>query len=195
MNALQTIVLSLPLLCIIAVANNTLARASITSPASQVASSAPTDHFAHIKAAHRLTVEKWLAGKPGWRPAIESDCKNTSGVESLRSGDDSKHLHPYYVVGDMNGDRKEDFAIVIYHPRKRADSRFSIAIFNGSGQGTGATPAYFVADVDLRQGGIWVSPVTETTSWLAAGEFETDNGSYFKPRGRTYVAVDMAGGN
>lgn len=162
--------------------------------ASQSALANQARYFMHLRSAHRLIVERWLQSKPGWRPAIEADCRNKEVLKMLRA-DEGVQYHPYYVVADFNRDGKEDFALALYNRQRPASSRFAIAIFNGNADGTESLPAYFNAGVDLRSGGMWLSEIEETLNWLIAGEPDTHNCSFFRPHLHTYIAVDCEGGD
>src|SRR4051794_31943276 len=98
----------------------------------------------HLRPLHREAVERWLSGrKLALRIATLADCTNKEGLAITRE-ERGKAYHPYYVVGDFNGDRKEDFAVALVDPRKRK-LRFAVAIFNGPVAGQ-SPPAYFEAN-------------------------------------------------
>lgn len=68
----------------------------------------------------------------------------------MRTGSNQKRsrtkLPTYYVVGDFNGDKREDFAMAIVK-RKKSEWPFVLAIFNGA-TARAAKPTFSV-DADL----------------------------------------------
>lgn len=137
----------------------------------------------HLRQQHKSAVERWLSGrKPTLRVATLSDNTNKIGLAATRE-QNGKSYHPYYVVGDFNGDRKEDFAVVLINPSKRK-GRFAVAIFNGPITRQ-SVPAYFEENWDLADGGLF-----EAEKGVVVGPFESDNCVILRPRGRRYVMVD-----
>lgn len=138
----------------------------------------------YLRPGHKTVVEKWLKLRPDLRLATDADNTNKEGLAATRR-DRGRNYQPYYVVGDFNGDRKEDFAVALVK-KKRSDWPFVFAIFNGpAGRATQPT---FSADADLADGGIFYNPQNPPSQFrLAFGTFESDNCVIVRPRGRTYV--------
>lgn len=146
-----------------------------------------TDGASHLRPQHREAVEQWLASrKLALRVATVADCSNKEGLAITRK-ERGKGYHPYYAVGDFNGDRKEDFAIALVNPRKRKE-RFAVAIFNGP-LGKQSTPAYFQEGWDLSDGGLF-----DGGGGVMAGPFESDNCVILRRRGKRYVVKDCLEG-
>ncbi|MDQ2975713.1 MAG: FG-GAP repeat protein [Acidobacteriota bacterium] len=132
-------------------------------------------------------VERWLARKPGLRLATEADCTNKEGLAFIRK-EEGRNYHPYYAVGDFNGDGKEDFAVAFVKMRK-SKWPFTVAIFNGPIAGN-SVPA-FTTDDDLRSGGIFYKPKAKPREGrLIVGVFESDDCVILRPRGKTYLTKD-----
>jgi hypothetical protein len=139
----------------------------------------------YLRPGHKTVVERWLQLRPDLRLATEADNKNKEGLAGTRQ-DRGRNYQPYYAVGDFNGDRKEDFAVVLVK-KKRSGWPFVLAIFNGP-IGENAKPTFSVDD-DLSDGGIFYNPKSPPSQFrLAFGPFESDNCVILRPRGRTYVA-------
>ena len=143
----------------------------------------PEAAASHLRPQHKEAVERWLSGrKPALRIATLADCLNKEGLAATRE-QQGKDYHPYYVVGDFNRDRQEDFAIALINPKKRS-GRFALAIFNGP-VGKQSLPAYFTQNWDLSDGGLF-----DNGGGVMAGPFESDNCVILHPRGKKYVIKD-----
>lgn len=101
----------------------------------------------HLQPAHKEVVEQWLAQRPTLRLAVDRDYFYKSDLKAERAA--FENYHPYYVVADFNGDRKDDFAIALINTQKRA-AKFAIAIFNGPARKESA-PAFFREGYDLSR--------------------------------------------
>lgn len=145
----------------------------------KVSDSAATSH---LRPEHKVVVEEWLAKKPNLRVATVEDNTNKEGLAGTRE-QNGKSYHPYYAVGDFNGDRKEDFAIALVNPQKKKE-RFAVAIFNGP-VGKDYLPAFFEEGWDLSDGGLF-----EGEGGVMVGPFESDNCVILSPRGKKYVIKD-----
>jgi hypothetical protein len=111
-----------------------------------------------------------------------ADNSNKEGLAITRK-ERGKGYHPYYAVGDFNGDRKQDFAIALISNRKRKEP-FAIAIFNGP-VSKNSVPAYFAEGWDLSDGGLFGDK-----AGVMAGPFESDNCVILRKRGKKYVMKD-----
>jgi len=137
----------------------------------------------HLSPEHREVVERWLASsarRANLRVATVADCQNKSGLAATRY-ERGQNYHPYYAVGDFNGNRREDFAVAFVNDRRR-QRKFTFAIFNGP-FGRSSVPAYIDENADLSVMGFFYGG---RGSHLLLGEFQSDNCVIFKPLGRTY---------
>jgi hypothetical protein len=160
------------------------------------------DYFAHIKPEHREILREWLKSKPYYRPGIE-EIDNSIFLEEYKEyfEDNLRFLretvgengYQYYAVGDMNHDRKEDFAVLLVDTRKPGKygphDEFALAIFNApfkKGQQPnyleeglfGVTNSYIVFDKMIEK-------------YLFLGKFESDVlcATYY-PKNKTYYFKD-----
>lgn len=159
------------------------------------------DYYAHLKPRHREVLQEWLKSKTHLRPAAEEkdstvydeEWKSTfeSNMQMLRDTV-GKNGHQFYSVGDMNGDRKEDFAVLVVDSRKenRKDiDRFGLAIFNAPFK-VGQKPAYYEDNLyDIAACYIVFDKMSEKHLYL--GKFESDVycATYY-PKGKTYYFKD-----
>ena len=144
----------------------------------------------YLRPEHREIVQRWLSSRSGLRLATEADCKNKEGLAITREAE-GRNYHPYYAVGDFNGDGKEDFAVAFVKTRK-SKWPFTVAIFNGP-LARNSVPA-FTTDDDLRSGGIFYKPKAKPREGrLIVGVFESDDCVILRPRGKTYVIKDCLG--
>ena len=102
---------------------------------------AQTEADAHLRPAHRATVRRWLASRPQWRLAVESDVSDPSFLSAART-DHGPRFQPFYAVGDFNRDGREDFAVVLARRNVRRGRDYAVAIFNAPVR-AGARPAFF----------------------------------------------------
>ncbi len=146
-----------------------------------------SDGASHLQPQHREAVEQWLASrKLALRVATVADCSNKEGLAITRK-ERGKGYHPYYAVGDFNGDRREDFAIALVNKSKRKN-KFAVAIFNGR-VSKDSVPAFFEEGWDLSDGGLF-----DGGGGVMAGPFESDNCVILRPRGKRYVVKDCLEG-
>ena len=139
---------------------------------------------AHLRPEHRAIVENWLKLRSDLRLATDADNTNKEGLAGTRK-DRGRNYQPYYAVGDFNGDRKQDFAVVLVKKRK-SGWPFVFAIFNGPV--ARATKPTFSVDTDLSDGGIFYNPQSPPSQFrLAFGTFESDNCLIVRPRRQSYV--------
>jgi len=152
---------------------------SSASPKSQVP--------AYIAPEHRVVLEKWIATNQSLRVATDEDCKCDDDIAAMRRGyggawKANPDFHPYYVVGDFNGDGQSDFAVVVI--RGSTNHKRELAIFNGpfSPDAT-SRPAYLSGKY---VGPLFFGPPRPKPWRLIVGPFESE-GSLLIPRGSTYV--------
>jgi hypothetical protein len=146
--------------------------------------SAQREEAATLRPAHKAIVENWLKLRTDLRLATEADNTNKEGLTATRA-DRGRNYQPYYVVGDFNGDRKEDFAVA-FVKKKKSQWPFVVAIFNGPT--ARATRPTFNVDADLTDGGIFYNPQNPLSGFrLAFGTFQTDNCVIVRPRRQSYA--------
>jgi hypothetical protein len=139
---------------------------------------------AYLRPEHRAIVQEWLKLRSDLRLATDADNTNKEGLAGTRK-DRGRNYQPYYVVGDFNGDRKEDFAVAMVK-KKKSQWPFVFAVFNGPT--ARATKPTFSVDADLSDGGIFYNPQNPPRSFrLAFGTFESDNCVIVVPRRQSYV--------
>lgn len=145
---------------------------------------------AYLSKQHREVLKKWLAKNPNLRVAADKDCgKCEMEIANQRrlSGTD---YHPYYTVGDFNGDGKEDFAVALLESKrvkKRVFQKFAVAVFNAPFNGKNMTPAFYKDDLNLRDGGLFFGSNTPQPNKLYIGLFGNDQGLTLVPDGKKYV--------
>ncbi len=160
------------------------------------------DYFAHFKPQHREILREWLKSKSNLRPGVE-EIDNSMFQEKYKEyfEDNMRFLretvgengYQYYSVGDMNHDKKEDFAVLLFDTSKPRDERggddFALAIFNAPFK-KNQKPSYF--EENLR--GITNSYIVfdkVSKGYLFLGKFES--GVYcatYYPKGKTYFFKD-----
>ncbi|MEO7672555.1 MAG: hypothetical protein ABIU09_00580 [Pyrinomonadaceae bacterium] len=101
----------------------------------------------HLQSEHREAVEQWLAQRPNLRPAVDGDYAYKRDLAAERSG--AVDYHPFYLVADFNGDKKDDFAIALVNIRKKT-ANFVLAVFNGPIT-KDSLPAFFREGLDFRR--------------------------------------------
>ena len=150
----------------------------------------PRDAATYLRPEHRAIVDEWLKSRPDLRLATDADNTNKDGLAAMRK-ERGRNYHPYYAVGDFNGDKKEDFAVFLVR-KKKSKWPFVFAIFNGP-LTKGSKPAYLTDD-DIADGGVTYSAQNPARRGrLLFGTFETDNCVIVLPRGRSYTTRPCLG--
>lgn len=146
----------------------------------------------YFSAEHRAVMKKWLAKNPKFLVAADKDCgqcANEIANQRRMSGDD---YHPYYVVGDFNGDGKKDFAVALTEleadDEGRAEQKFMVLVFNAPFSRRTAAPAFAKDELSLRDGGLFFGQPRQRPYRLFIGLFGNDQGLTLIPRGRKYIA-------
>src|SRR5258706_8909400 len=141
---------------------------------------------------HRRVLDAWLKQHPTMRLATDKDCGCEEDIQRLRtqSGGVWKPVpdyHPYVAVGDFNGDRTTDFAVVLVDTAKTTKV-FTLVIFNGPFGAEAKSPAFLKANLDLTEHGLFFGPPRPKPYRLVLGPFESE-GSVFEPQNATYKLV------
>jgi hypothetical protein len=165
-----------------------------------VAENKTVDYFAHFKPEHREVLRQWLKSKTYLRPAVEETDNSMfqdkykpyfeENMKMLRESVGEGN-YQYYSIGDMNHDKKVDFAVLLVDTRKQEDDidHFALAIFNAPFKPK-QSPAYFEEGLQ----GV-------TNSYIAFGAFDEkylflgkfESGVYcatYYPKGKTYYFKD-----
>lgn len=92
----------------------------------------------------KSAVEAWLKSNENYRIALLAECKCESDMPLIRKM--YANIHPFFAEGDFNGDKQQDFAVVVVDasaPKDGAPRFFNsrIIVFNGPLL-LGATPAF-----------------------------------------------------
>ena len=151
------------------------------------ATAQPQDFASLMRPQHRAIVRRWLRREKGLRPATEIDVANKEDLRRQREIG-GKDYHPFYAVGDFNGDQREDFAIILVTGRGRYQhiNAFAVAVFNGPfRQGRKISPSFLEEGFDNSD---WL--FYKSGGNLLVGPPESDNCFILQPRGRRYVILD-----
>src|SRR4051794_29253948 len=106
-----------------------------------------------INAPHQKNFQKRVKREADFRLMTDEDCgqcaDNLANQRRLSGAD----YHPYYVVGDFNGDGKEDFAVALIEieadAEGRATQKFVVAVFNAPFSSRRIEPAFFKDNLNL----------------------------------------------
>jgi hypothetical protein len=145
----------------------------------------------YLDAQHRAVLQRWLKEEQGLRLATDADCgqcENEIAHQRKLSGAD---YHPYYAVGDFNGDGRKDFAVAAIEmdadAEGRVNQRFVVAVFNAPFARRKVEPAYEKDELVLRDGGLFFGPPRRKPYRLFIGLFGSDQGLTLVPKGKKYV--------
>lgn len=145
----------------------------------------------YISAKHRQVLQAWLKREPELRVATDEDCGRCADDIANQKKISGRDYHPYYAVGDFNGDGREDFAvalIAIEESGERAQQKFVVAVFNAPLSSRRAEPSFMKGNLNLRDGGLFFGPPKSRPYRLFVGLFSNDSGLTLVPRGRSYLA-------
>jgi hypothetical protein len=94
---------------------------------------------------------------------------------------------PYAATGDLNGDGRGDFAVVVIDTSKSIQEAFRLLVFNGPFSTTlgNPTPAFEKAGLNLQGAGLFFGPPRPQPYRLLVGGFESE-GMLLQPTGRSY---------
>mgnify|MGYP000586647023 CR=1 FL=1 len=165
------------------------------------------DYFAHMKPEHREVLREWLKSKPNLRPAVEEIDNGIFQETNYRDKEKFKENYEanlkfhretlgegnyqYYAVGDMNHDKKVDFAVLLVDTQRQLDGHqyFVLVIFNAQVKSK-QKPAYYEKDLfGITNSYIKFNAFDEP--YLFLGKFESDVycATYY-PKGKTYYFED-----
>lgn len=147
----------------------------------------------YINARHQAVLRMWLEREPELRLATDEDCGRCADYLTSQRRLSGTDYHPYYAVGDFNGDGKEDFAVALIEMKEDAEGRvnqqFVVAVFNAPFPRRRVEPVFFKDNLNLRDGGLFFGPPRPRPYRLFIGLFTIDKGLTLIPRGRKYVAM------
>lgn len=154
--------------------------------------STPREMPAYVSAEHQAVLQRWLAREPDLRVATDVDCGKCTEEVAYQSKASGMDYHPYYTVGDFNGDGKKDFAVALIEvePEEegRAKIKFAVAVFNAPFSRRKVEPTFFKDNLNLRDGGLFFGAPRPRPYRLYIGVFANDDGLTLIPSGRKYVA-------
>ncbi len=158
------------------------------------------DYFAHFKPEHREVLREWLKSKTNLRPAVEELDNSIFQDKYKPYFEENYRFHretlgegnyQYYSVGDMNHDKKVDFAVLLVDTQRQLNGHhyFVLAIFNAPFKAK-QSPAYYEEDLyGITNSYIKFNAFDEP--YLFLGKFES--GVYcatYYPKGKTYYFKD-----
>jgi hypothetical protein len=145
----------------------------------------------YINPQHGAVLQRWLKREPDLRVAKDEDCGDCAGDIANQKRLSGADYHPYYAVGDFNGDRRTDFAVALIEMEAdaegRVEQRFVVAVFNAPFSRGKMEPAFFKDNLNLRDGGFFFGPPRALPYRLFIGLFASDKGLTLLPRGRKYI--------
>ena len=148
--------------------------------------------LSYIKKEHWKILSIWLQRNVSYKLATDADCNCPEDLKRIRTVSEGvwkaqPKYHPFYMVGDFNGDGADDFAVVVY--QKGAKLNVSVVIFEAH-RGASASESEHVPKIvqvpyDLEEVGLFFGEPRPKPHRLGIGPFESEGG-IFVPRGNTY---------
>lgn len=154
----------------------------------QTQKNSPTFSAEHISSQNRGILQNWLAGKSGWRPAVENDAysgQTKQTREFIKSEIQAMTNHPFYIAADFNKDGKPDFAVMLVK-KVGKKNKFAVAIFNGVVSQRKVAPAFYTESVESGDFLFWRTG-DEFGNRILVGPPSSDSGYSIVPRGKTYI--------
>jgi hypothetical protein len=155
----------------------------------------------YLKPAHKLIIQQWLMNNPDYLFAKDEDCRCEDDLDHYRHSKKwnknflvTLDYHPYYAVGDFNGDGQEDFAIAVKSRNKKTQDMV-ILVFNGPFKNTKDVTPNFILKKQLwipDQGLFYYLSEYSKPRRLSFGYFESEC-CVLNPVGNTYE-VDCSSG-
>jgi hypothetical protein len=146
----------------------------------------------YLDAEHKAVVQRWFKREPKLRLATDKDCGQCDDDIANQRRVSGADYHPYYAVGDFNGDGKTDFAVAAIELESDAEGKlnqkFVVAVFNAPFPRYRAAPAFQKDELNLRDGGLFFGPPKASAGRLFIGLFSNDTGLTLIPHRRRYIA-------
>src|SRR5256885_3255328 len=144
----------------------------------------------YISPQHQMILQQWLKREPDLRVATDADCGRCADDIANQRRLSGADYHPYYIVGDFNGDGKQDFAIALIEMESEAEGRgvqkFVVAVFNAPFNSRKISPTFFKDNLNLRDGGLFFR--RNHPDRLFIGLFSSDDRLTLIPHGQKYIA-------
>lgn len=131
-----------------------------------------------LKPAHQTILKTWLATQKRWRLALEKDY-NSARLKDFKNAEKAM---PYYSAHDFNGDKKEDFAVIL-----TKSGKFAVAVFNAPF--AAEKPAFYSTELEADD----ILYFNKKSKLLLVGPYESDAGFMLKPSGKTYKPTYFEG--
>lgn len=129
--------------------------------------------FADLEPLHSRVLNAWLKTKKGWRLALEKDY-GAENLKFFREQTNAK-LKPFYAARDFNGDRREDFAVILIK-----GARYAVAVFNAPF--SKSKPAFYTDKIEAGDI-VYFNPNLRR---LLVGPYASDAGFQLIPKGKFY---------
>ena len=146
----------------------------------------------YISAKHRQVLRRWLEREPNLWVATDENCGRCADDLANQRRVSGANYHPYYAVGDFNGDGKTDFAVALIELEEggegRATQKFVVAVFNAPFSRHSVEPSFEKDNLNLRDGGLFFGPPRSRPYRLFIGVFASESGLRLEPHGRKYIA-------
>jgi len=138
----------------------------------------------HIKGLQAAVLQAWLIHYPNLRPAESKDCNCDQDLAAIRQSPDWENQHPYYVLGDFNGDSNEDLAVILLDSQSTHEKGWNAAlvVFNGPLR-PGMLPSFFEEHIGSLRSLLFY----RSGKPLLIGPWESDGGAVLAPKGDGYV--------
>jgi hypothetical protein len=161
-----------------------LAAALLLSAGSALAAPAakPAAWPTYLDADGRRVLAAWLAGHPGYRLLNDADCRCDDDLREIRQLSQGvwrpePGFHPYYRVGDFNGDGRSDLAVGL--GTAGTPGRFQVLVIDHYRGRRGPVRTYLSPPYDLGEALFFGAPRPRPRR-LLVGPFDSE-GLAFEP--------------